>query len=258
MGMNPCATLRIIGLLLFSAAAQAGELTVSAAASLGTAFTDIARAYEQQYPGTRVHLNTAASGALMQQIVHGAPVDVLATADEFTMDQASERGLVIAADRHVFIANTLVVVVPKAVVQRPAGLAQLALPRIRTIALGNPDSVPAGRYARGALEAAGLWSVLADKLITTQNVRQALDYVARGEVDAGFVYGSDARTLRERVTPAFRVPTTVPIHYPIAPVASSRQPQEARRFIAFVRSQRSRDILLGYGFVAAERHGDDG
>ncbi|MGV8961392.1 MAG: molybdate ABC transporter substrate-binding protein [Stenotrophomonas sp.] len=250
--MNLSTPLRIIGLLLFSATAHAGELTVSAAASLSNAFADIASAYEQQYPGTRINLNTAASGALLQQIAHGAPVDVLATADEYTMDQAGERGLIAAADRHVFVGNTLVVVVPKGTTPVPTALGQLTAARIRKIALGNPDSVPAGRYARAALETAGLWNTLAAKMITTQNVRQSLDYVARGEVDAGFVYGSDAQTLRERVTPAFRVPTTVPIHYPIARVASSRQPQEAQRFIAFVRSQRGVDILLGYGFVAPE------
>lgn len=246
--------LLLIGLLLFSGATLAGELTVSAAASLSNAFTDIASAYERQYPGTRVNLNTAASGTLLQQIAHGAPVDVFATADEYTMDLAVERGLVGAGEAQVFIANTLVVVVPK---QRPPTvpkeLKQLLSPQIGKLALGNPDSVPVGRYARAALESAGLWSRLSAKMIMTQNVRQSLDYVARGEVDAGFVYASDARTMHDRVTLAFPVPTNVPIHYPIARVAGSRQPDEARRFIAFVRSPRGRNILLGYGFAPPER-----
>ncbi len=254
MPMTIQGTLLVIGLAFLSTTAQAKELTVSAASSLGNAFADIARAYEQEFPGTRVSLNTAASGTLLQQIAHGAPVDVFATADEYTMDLASRRGLVAERDRHVFVGNTLVVVVPKKGARAaPDQLKQLLSPQVRKVALGNPDSVPVGRYARKALESAGLWNRMSAKMITTQNVRQSLDYVARGEVDAGFVYGSDARSMQNRVTLAFRVPTLDPINYPIARVAGSRQPEEARRFIAFVRSPRGLNILLGYGFTRPER-----
>lgn len=254
MNMTIRGTLLAIGLAFFSSIAQAQELTVSAASSLGNAFAEIARAYEQEFPGTRVNLNTAASGTLLQQIAHGAPVDVFAAADEYTMDLASKRGLVAAGDRHVFVGNTLVVVIPKKGIRVvPKELKQLLSPQISKVALGNPDSVPVGRYARKALESAGLWSRMSAKMINTQNVRQSLDYVARGEVDAGFVYGSDAQTMQDRVTLAFRVPTGVPINYPIARVAGSRQPEEARRFIAFVRSPRGLNILLGYGFTPPER-----
>lgn len=231
--------------------ARADELTVSAAASLVDAFGEIARDYQRAHPGTRVHLNTAASGVLLQQITHGAPVDVFASADALSMDQAAQRGLIVPAQRFVFAGNTLVVVVPLRAAAPPRQLQDLAAPAIRRIAVGNPDTVPAGRYARSALEAARLWQPLADKRITAQNVRQALDYVARGEVDAGFVYGSDAQAAKHRVRTAFVVPLAQPIQYPIAQVARSANAQGARRFIAYVRSPAGQAILLRHGFAGA-------
>lgn len=239
-------------LLLTAGAARAGELTVSAAASLLDAFREIGTAYERAHPGTRVHLNTAASGVLLQQIRNGAPVDVFASADEFTMDQAARASLIDPSSRHVFARNTLVVVVPTSATALPSRLQDLAGPTVERIAVGNPQSVPAGRYAKAALEAAGLWQPLSPKFITTQNVRQALDYVARGEVDAGFVYGSDASTYKQRVRTAFTVPLSQPVNYPIAAVARSPHAAQAADFVTFVRSPAAQVILRRYGFSAAD------
>lgn len=241
-----------LGLLLAATSAHADELTVSAAASLSDAFREIGTAYENANPGTQVHLNTAASGVLLQQIRNGAPVDVFASADEFTMDQAAKASLIDASGRHVFARNTLVVVVPISTTTAPSRLQDLTGPAVERIAVGNPQSVPAGRYAKTALEAASLWHVLSPKLITTQNVRQALDYVARGEVDAGFVYGSDASTFRKRVRTAFPVPLSQPVNYPIAPVARSPRAEQAADFVTFVRSPDAQAILRRYGFSAAD------
>ncbi|PSD09624.1 molybdate ABC transporter substrate-binding protein, partial [Stenotrophomonas maltophilia] len=119
---------------------------------------------------------------------------------------------------------------------------------VQRIALGNPDSVPVGRYAKGALEAAGLWPLVQGRIITTQNVRQSLDYVARGEVDAGFVYATDAQAMPERVRRAFAVPVSGRIAYPLAVTRASTQPAEARRFAAFVRSPQGQAILARHGF----------
>lgn len=239
-------------LLLTTGTAHAAELTVSAAASLLDAFRDIGTAYEKANPGTQVHLNTAASGVLLQQIRNGAPVDVFASADEFTMDEAARASLIDVSQRHVFARNTLVVVVPINASASPSRLQALAGTDVERIAVGNPQSVPAGRYAKAALEAAGLWQPLSPKLITTQNVRQALDYVARGEVDAGFVYGSDASTFKQRVRTAFPVPLSQPVNYPIAPVARSANASQAAAFVTFVRSADAQEILRRYGFSAAD------
>lgn len=228
--------------------AQAGELTVSAASSLTQAFKGVAQAYERQHAGTTVALNFGASGALLQQVARGAPVDVLAVADEETMDAAEQQRLVRAGQRRDFARNALVLVVPRDGKLPIARLQDLALPAVQKVAFGNPASVPAGRYAQRALEGAGLWTVVSAKAIHTQNVRQSLDYVARGEVDAGFVYATDAAIMRDQVRVAAVVPLDVAITYPIAPIATSANAAEAGRFVAFVLSPTGQAILEKHGF----------
>jgi molybdate transport system substrate-binding protein len=230
--------------------ASAAGLTVSAAASLGDAFQAIGSAFEAAHRGSAVRFNIAASGALLQQIAQGAPVDVFASADSATMDEAERRGLLRPGSRADFASNALVVVVPSDAAALPKSLAELAAPAIRRIAIGVPASVPAGRYARSALEQARLWDALAAKTVGAQSVRQALDYVARGEVDAGFVYATDAQRMPRRVKVAFAVPTETPIRDPIAVVAASAAPAEALQFAAFVRSPPAQAILRRFGFAA--------
>lgn len=243
-----------IFLLLAIAGVCAGapprELTVSAAASLTSAFTEVARRYEAQYPDVRVLLNFGASGSLLQQISMGAPVDVFASADQETMDRAVQKDLIRSEGRHDFAGNALVVAVPVDSHLTIESLAALRRPEVGRIALGTAAIVPAGRYARRALQDAGHLDALSDKLIDTQNVRQALDYVARGEVDAAFVYRTDVLAMPERVREAFVVPLVIAIRYPIAPVAASKQPDEAARFIAFVRSDEGQGLLRRHGFQA--------
>lgn len=234
--------------LCLSAPVAAADLTVSAASSLTESFRDIASAYEKANPGSKVDLNFAASGVLLQQISRGAPVDVFASADEPTMDKAVDQKLVNAGTRQVFAVNQLWVVVPPQAANASTTLAALATPAVQRVAIGNPDSVPVGNYARGALQKAGLWPAVQAKAITTQNVRQSLDYVARGEVDAGFVYATDAQVMADRVKRAFQVPVQGRIAYPLAVVSTSAQAAEARRFVAFVQSPAGQAILRRYGF----------
>ncbi|MCD9086981.1 molybdate ABC transporter substrate-binding protein [Stenotrophomonas sp. SY1] len=238
----------VLLLLWVAGSSAAADLTVSAASSLTESFREIAAAYEKAHPGTHVDLNFAASGVLLQQIARGAPVDVFASADEETMDKAAGQGLLSDGSRQVFASNSLWVVVPPQVRQRPASLADLAKPAVQRVAIGNPDSVPVGRYARGALQQAGLWTAVQAKTISTQNVRQSLDYVARGEVDAGFVYATDAQAMPDRVQRAFQVPVASGIHYPLALVKGSANAVQARGFIAFVRSAEGQAILRRHGF----------
>jgi molybdate transport system substrate-binding protein len=228
--------------------AQAGDLHVSAAASLTNAFRDLATRYEATHPGTKVLLNFGASGALLQQMAKGAPVDVFASADLETMDLAGKQGLIAAAERRNFARNSLVVVVPQDSRLALARLQDLGQPGVRQVAVGNPASVPAGRYTKRALEAAGLWSGIQARIISTQNVRQSLDYVARGEVDAGFVYGTDAALMPGKVKLAFEVPLDIPISYPIARTLAAADPREASRFVDFVLSPAGQAVLARYGF----------
>lgn len=225
--------------------ALAGELTVSAAASLTNAFKDLGALYEAAHPDTKVRFNFAASGPLLRQIEEGAPVDLFASADQETMDKAAAKKLVDAAGRVDFASNTLVLITP-AGVRDVSSVADLAGPRVKRVAVGNPDSVPVGRYTREAL--GGLWDELKPKLVLAESVRQALDYVARGETEAGFVYASDAAIMADKVKVATVVPTRTPVTYPMAVVAESKNKAQAAAFMELVQSPRGAAVLTKYGF----------
>ncbi len=240
--------LACISACLCSLNVAAAELTVSAAASLTNALREIAPLYEAAYAGSKVQLNLGASGGLLQQIAKGAPVDVFISADGETMDQAQAQGLLQAGSRRDVVTNTLVVIVPAGSRQPPANLADLAGPGYGRVAIGLPPSVPVGRYTRDVLEAAGLWAAIEPKMVGASSVRQALDYVARAEVDAGFVYATDAALLPGKVRVALTVPTRRPIRYPAAALTGAPNPRDASRFLDFLRSAPAQAVLARHGF----------
>lgn len=245
--------LRIFGLVAFCLACGpvvAADLVVSAAASLTDGFRAVGVAYEKTRPGTHVVFNFAASDVLLRQVEQGAPVDVFASADEAAMDKAVAGKVVDATSRRDFASNTLVLIVPMGTGQAITAPADLATPAVKRVAYGDPASVPVGRYTKAALEAAKLWGVVSAKGVLAQNVRQSLDYVARSEVDAGFVFATDAAVAKGRVRVVATVPTPVPVRYPIASVAGSKQADEARAFRDFVLSAEGQGILARYGFGA--------
>ncbi len=225
---------------------HAEEIMVSAAASLTDAFNNIAKNYEKAYPEDTVLLNYAGSGALLQQIENGAPVDIFASADQVTMDKAEAKGLIKNDTRKTFVKNTLVVVTEKNNPFKIESLDDLKKTSINRIALANPASVPVGRYTKGVLEANNLWTSLAPKFIETESVRQSLAYVAQGETEAGFVYGTDAAVLKNEVDVAFTVPTQTEITYPIALTKQSKD--GSARFYEFIFTPESQKILADYGF----------
>ncbi len=235
-------------LTLTAAVAAAAELTVSAASSLSNALRELGPAFEAQNPGTSVVFNFAASDALLAQIDRGAPADVFASADQETMDRADVHKLLSAGSRRNVVSNTLVLVVPGDSTLGLKLLADLQKPDVRRFSVGNPASVPAGRYAKSALEAAKLWAAVEPKAVLAQNVRQALDYVARGEVEAGFVYATDALIMKDKVKVVASVPTDSPITYPIATLASSPHPEAARKFLNFVLSPAAQTVFARHGF----------
>lgn len=224
--------------------AGAADLTVSAAASLTNAFRELAQAFEATHPGNKVLLNLAASDPLVQQIAQGAPVDVFASADQEAMDKAQQQGLLAAGTRRDFASNTVVLVVPAG--SRIAALGDLqSAARLTT---GNPASVPIGRYTRQALEQAGLWQALQPKFVFGTSVRQSLDYVARGEADAGFVYATDVMAQKDKVRAVLTLPTPTPVRYPIAVIATAPQARLARQFTDYTMSAAGQAILAKYGF----------
>ncbi len=235
-------------LLAASSSAFAAEITVSAAASLTNAFKEIAENFEKKYPEHKVLLNFAGSGALLQQIAKGAPVDVFASADQVTMDKAQEQGLLAEGSRQDFVQNSVVVITPQQSKLQLNGLSDLQQDALQRLAISNPDSVPVGRYSKQALVAHELWTVLADKIINTQHVRQSLDYVARDEVDAGFVYATDAALMADKVKVQFTVPLDSTVSYPIAVTQEGSSKQLSQQFIDFTLGEESQAVLSKYGF----------
>ncbi len=237
-------------LLGLAAAGQtrAAELYVSGAASLANAFDDVKAAFEKANPGVKVLTNYAASNPLLKQMQEGAPVDVFASADLATMDKAQEAKLIDPATRKNFALNDLVLIVPSDTKGHVSDLPSLAKAEVTRIAIGNPDSVPAGRYARDALSSAGLWEKLQAKYINAASVRQALDYVSRGEVDAGFVYRTDALKGGDKVKVVLNVPGHEPVLYPVAVATTGRNPSDGAKFVAFVLGPEGQEILKRHGF----------
>jgi len=228
--------------------ASAQQLTVSAAASLTDAFKELAPKFEATKPGATLRFNFAASGVLLQQIAQGAPVDVFASADQETMNRGAEQKLIAADTRRDFAANSLVLITPVQGSPAIAALADLGKPDVKRIAVGKVASVPVGRYTQQALEGAQLWAGLQPKLVFADNVRQVLDYVSRGEAEAGFVYRTDAELLKDKVRIAMTVGNHAPVTYPAAVVADSRQAALARDFVAFLGGAEAQAVLAKYGF----------
>jgi len=236
-------------LVLWGATAFAAqELIISAAASLTNAFKEVAAEFEKTHPGVKIVCNFAASGTLLQQIAQGAPVDVFASADQKTMNQAQEKGLIVPASRKNFVSNTLVLIAPGKSTLPLVALKDLAAPGVKLVALGNPATVPVGRYTQEALTKAGLWENLKAKYIYGESVRQVLDYVSRGEVDAGFVFATDAAIAKEKVKTVAGVQGHQPIIYPLALVAASQKKALAQDFLDFIFSPAAQEIFKKYGF----------
>lgn len=237
----------VLALCLSPALAGAADLTVSAASSLTDAFKVVKEAFEKKHPGVTVINNFAASGALLKQIENGAPVDVFASADQKTMDQAAAGKLIVAGTRKDFAQNGLVLIQPADAKVALKSEADLTGAGVRRIAMGNPESVPVGRYTQAALTAARLWEPLQPKIVPGQNVRQVLDYVIRGEVEAGFVFSTDAFVAGGKVRIVKEMPTTSPVSYPVAVIAASRNPA-AKAYVDFLLSPEGQKILQGFGF----------
>ena len=225
----------------------AGEVRVLAAASLADALRAVALQYEQRHPGTTIVTSFGASGALARQIIAGAPADLFISASPQWIAELAGQGLIDGAGSRVLAGNDLVfVAAPDSAV---AGMADLA--RLHRIAIGSPASTPAGQYARQALRHAGLYETLGTggRLVLAKDVRQALVYAERGEVDGAFVYHTDAR-LAERVVVRFMVPADSydRVTYPMALTSAGTANPEAHAFYAFLQSPPTQAILAGFGF----------
>jgi len=238
-------TLLALPLLLVSAA-SAEELTVFAAASLTDALQEIGESCRNE-TGAAVGFSFGASSDLARQIVAGAPADVFFSADTAQMDAVEKAGLVAPEDRVDLLSNVLVVIEGAGASSTLAAPADLA--GVRRLALGDPEAVPAGVYARKWLESIGLWERLGQRVVPLLDVRAALAAVASGNADAAIVYRTDA-ALSKRVRIAFEVPKAEgpSILYVVAAISSSRNPA-ARAFVKRLRSAEATRVFEKHGFI---------
>lgn len=253
------AFLGIFALALTFAPARAGEprLMVYAAASLTDVLSKVGADYEAD-TGKKVVFSISASSALARQIEAGAPAQIFISADAQWMDYLSERHLIDPASRHILVMNRLVLIAPKSsgvelAIGKDFDLAG-ALGEGR-LAIADPSSVPAGRYAKEALTALNVWTSVEGKLVQSENVRVALAYVARGEAPLGIVYETDALAGPSvRIVSTFPESAHQPITYPVALTAKAGK--DAAAFLGYLMQDKARETFKRAGFIlpAAQPH----
>lgn len=234
---------------LLRAATPTRTLTIFAAASLVDVLNELAGPFGDAH-GAKVEISAAASSALARQIEAGARADVFISADQAWMDYLAARGFIDPATRRDIAGNTLVLIAPKgsgAQVKLAPGV-DLAKPLgDGRLAVGEVETVPAGRYAKSALIALGAWDGVKDRLASTDSVRSALAFVARGEAPLGIVYGTDAKIEpKVRVLDTFPAGTHEPITYPAAAVKGAGP--LAKPWLDALASPASREVFRRHGF----------
>ena len=242
-----------------SQATPSTQLTVSAAASLKNVMEKIQPLYEQKHPETEIIYNFASSGSLQRQIEQGAPVDVFISAATSKMDSLDKQGLLLTETRQDLLKNQIVLVAPTSNSKnnlKVDDFNDLTTKEISTIALGEPDSVPAGKYAQEVLTSFEIADRVNSKSVYGKDVRQVLNYVATGNVDAGIVYRTDAQ-VADNVQIVATAPETShsPVIYPVAVVKGSDDPEAATELIEFLTTPAVQEIFEEYGFVFVRANG---
>jgi len=237
-------------LLGCAASIHGAEILVFAAVSLTEALKECAGSYQQK-SGDTINFNFGGSNDLARQIDAGAPADIFFSADEAKMDFLEKKGRLLPGTRRSLLSNTLVIVVPRnapAKLSDPNQLADDSL--IRTLALANPEGVPAGIYAKEYLKKIKLWEKVSPKVIPTENVRACLAAVESGNADAGMVYKTDALISNETEV-AYAVPASEAprISYPIAVIKESSSVPQAKEFAGYLASSEAIEIFAKHGFA---------
>jgi molybdate transport system substrate-binding protein len=237
----------VLCLVLFSAVpVLAGEVHLSVAASLKEAINELSDGFAKSNPGVKFLKNFGASGALAKQIESGAPVDIFISANQEWMEFLKNKQLADTASIGVFAYNSLVVAGNPA--KKATGMGELG--KLDKIAIGSPKSVPAGEYAMEAMKRAGIEKQLEKKLVMARDVRDCLMYAERGEVDAAFVYRTDALQAKKA-----KILFTVPqkfypeVVYPEALTVAGSKNKEAVAFFRYLHSKDAKAVLSKYGFL---------
>ncbi|EIT87239.1 molybdate ABC transporter molybdate-binding protein ModA [Fictibacillus macauensis ZFHKF-1] len=251
----------LIGLSLFFLCIHAGcsnttqehrqktILTISAAASLKDALLAVQKEYEKKHPTIKLRFNFGASGPLQQQISEGAPVDLFLSAAENQFQTLLKDGSIAQKDHTSLLGNELVLVVPKTLTS-VASIHDLKKEAVKKVALGTPETVPAGQYAKQTLEHEHVWNALKEKAIYAKDVRQVLTYVETQNAEAGFVYKTDALISQKvKIAAITSEKSHAPIVYPLGIIKQSKHVTEARAFFQYLQQPSTKDIFLKFGFT---------
>lgn len=231
---------------------QPSEIMISAASSMSAVLTEVKAQIQAAHPDVRITYNFGGSGALQQQIEHGAPVDLFISAATEPMEKLAAKGLVRADEHTEWLSNQLVVIVPAGKGQKASSIEQLL--ELDRIAIGRPESVPAGRYAKEALRRSGLWNVLEDKLIYAKDVRQVLVLTETGNVDAGFVYKTDVlSSVKAETFLTIDNALSGEIHYSLGIISASKEQEAARLVYHYLQSPPAAELFAAHGFTTAGR-----
>lgn len=255
-----CVVLLLVGLALSGCARStppeppgARRLTVSAAISLEPALDEIQSLFQEQHPELTVRYNFAGSGPLEQQIEQGAPVDVFLSAAAREIDVLEAKGLIERGSRHDLVTNEIVLAVPVGS-KRIRDFADLTRPEVKRIAMAEPESVPAGMYAREILDHLGILERVRSKLVFAANVRQALAYIETGNADVALVYETEARlSTRVRIAAVAPPGSHAPIVYPVAIIGNSRHAATSKEFVELLSTPAALKVFEKYGFRPAVR-----
>lgn len=227
------------------------SLTISAAVSLKDALDAITPLFAQVQPQVSLHFNLGASGTLQQQIEEGAPVDVYISASPDQMDALAKEDLLLAGSRQNLARNTVVLIAPVGA-SRITGFQDLRNPSVKFIAIGEPQTVPAGKYAEEVLTHLGLYDEIKRRLVFAKDVRQVLTYVASSNADAGVVYATDARTTSYvKIVAVAPEDSHEPVVYSVAVLKETQNAAAARTFVAFLLSTQGQSTFEKFGFTPA-------
>lgn len=234
-----------------SGSQEGTELLVGAAASLQNSLEELQAVYNEKYPDVKLTFTFAGSGSIQQQIEQGAPVDVFISAAEKQMDALSEQDLILEDTRSDILQNKVVLIVPKDSKAGITGFEDIA--KADSIALGDPESVPAGTYAEEIFTNLNLLETVQDKANYAKDVTEVLTWVSTSNADAGVVYATDAKSSGD-VTVVAEAPegSCSKVIYPAAVVKDTKAEATAREFVEFLSSEEAQEVFKEYGFSSVD------
>ena len=229
------------------------EIIVSAASSLQEVMDEIKDVYTVEGQNVKIIMNYGSSGTLQNQIEQGAPVDIFISAGVRQMDYLEEKKLLLDGARVDLLSNELVLITPKEN-RLISGLDDLRKPEVKQIAIGTPETVPAGIYAKEALVSLGYWDSLTSKLVFAKDVKQVLAYVETGNVEAGLVYLSDSKASdKVEVVAAIPEKALQPIRYPASVIEDTKEKETAEDFLKYLQGSQAEEIFTKHGFKIPDK-----